>query len=152
MSNWLSKDLTLDLLAIGIHSLNKIHQRIAQGPEEGQSEKPPAAEALPAAEPELKPAEPELKPAAEDPAPQKPQPEPEEPPAAADEEPDPAVRAEAQTALRTITQTEGNDGITWITGTLFPHFGVASLTDVPDGKLEELITMAKAHTDERSAA
>lgn len=145
MSNWLSKDLTLDLLAIGIHSLNKIHQRIAQGPEEGQSEKPPAAEALPAAEPELKPA-------AEEPAPQEPQPEPEETPAAADEAPDPAVRAEAQTALRTITQTEGNDGITWITSTLFPHFGVTSLTDIPDGKLEELITMAKAHTDERSAA
>lgn len=144
MSSWLSKDLTLDIIAIGIHSLNKIHQRIAQGPEEGQSEKPPAAEALPAAEPELKPAE--------ETAPQKPQAEPEETPAAADEEPDPAVRAEAQTALRTITQTEGNDGITWITGTLFPHFGVDSLTAVPDNKLEELITMAKAHTDERSAA
>lgn len=145
MSDWLSKDLTLDPLAIGIHSLNKIHQRIAQGPEEGQSEKPLAAEALPAVEPELKPA-------AEEPAPQEPQPEPEETPAAAAEGPDPAVRAEAQTALRTITQTEGNDGITWITGTLFAHFGVTSLTDVPDSKLEELITMAKAHTDERSAA
>lgn len=142
MSSWLSKDLTLDLLAIGIHSLNKIHQRIAQGPGEGQSETPPAAEALPAAEPELKPA-------AEEPAPQ--EPEPEKTPAAADEGPDPAVRAEAQTVLRTITQTEGNGGITWITGTLFPHFGVTSLTDVPDGKLEELITMAKSHTKETAA-
>lgn len=149
MSNWLSKDLTLDILAIGIHSLNKIHQRIAQEPGEWPSEKPPAAEALPAAEPELKPA-------AEETATQEPQPEPEpEPTTAAPEEgpgSDPAVRAEAQTALRTITQTEGNDGIAWITGTLFPHFGVTSLTDVPDNKLQELITMAKTHTDERSAA
>ncbi|MDK8794209.1 hypothetical protein QP968_00585 [Corynebacterium sp. MSK041] len=135
MSNWMSKDLTLDLLAIGIHSLNKIHQRISQEPGEWPSETPPATEVLPSAEPELKPA---LAPGSEEPA--------------AQEDDGQALRAEAQTLLRTINQTHGKDGITWITGTLFPHFGVTSLTEVPADKLPELITMAKTYTDERSAA
>ena len=141
MSDWLSKDLTLDLLAIGIHSLNKIHQRIAQEPGEWPSEKPPAAETLPAAEPELKPA-------TEEPAPQEPQPEPEQEPetSAVDIQ---ALKTEAQTLLRTISQTEGTD---WITGGLFPHFGVNKFTDVPDDKLQELIDMATTHTEEASAA
>ncbi len=130
MSNWMSKDLTLDLLAIGIHSLNKIHQRISQEPGEWPSETPPAAE-------------PELKPAPEPPAPGS-----EEP--AAQEDDGQALRAEAQTTLRTITQTEGNEGIAWITGTLFPHFGVDSLTEVPADKLPELITMTKNHSKEAS--
>lgn len=138
MSDWLSKDLTLDLLAIGIHSLNKIHQRIAQEPGEWPSEKPPAAEALPAAEPELKPAA--------DPEPATPTPEPAQETPAADVQ---ALKTEAQTLLRTISQTEGTD---WITGGLFPHFGVNKLTDVPDDKLQELIDMATTHTEEATAA
>ena len=137
MSNWMSKDLTLDLLAIGIHSLNKIHQRISQEPGEWPSETPPATEVLPSAEPE-----PELKPA---PAPASGSEEP-----AAQEDDGQALRAEAQTLLRTINQTHGKDGITWITGTLFPHFGVTSLTEVPADKLPELITMAKNHSKEAS--
>lgn len=138
MSDWLSKDLTLDLLAIGIHSLNKIHQRIAQEPGEWPSEKPPAAETLPAAEPELKPAA--------DPEPDTPTPEPAQETPAADVQ---ALKTEAQTLLRTISQTEGID---WITGGLFPHFGVHKLTDVPDDKLQELIDMATTHTEEATAA
>lgn len=138
MSDWLSKDLTLDLLAIGIHSLNKIHQRIAQEPGEWPSEKPPAAETLPPAEPELKPAA--------DPEPATPTPEPEQETPAADVQ---ALKTEAQTLLRTISQTEGID---WITGGLFPHFGVNKLTDVPDNKLQELIDMATTHTEEATAA
>lgn len=143
MSKWMSKDLTLDLIAIAIHSLNKIHQRILEEPGEWPQEKPPAPVDLPAAEPELKPAADQQ---ADTAAPtQAPAPEPEPTAPEVDIQ---ALKAEAQTHLRTISQAEGND---WITGTLFPHFDVTKFTDVPDDRLQELIDMAEAHTKETAA-
>lgn len=145
MSQWLSKDLTLDLLAIAIHSLNKIHQRISEEPGEWPQETPPAADVLPSTEPALQPAA-DPQPDALAPTPE-PAPEPEAP---ADTSADvQALKAEAQTLLRTISQTEGTD---WITGTLFPHFGVTMFTDIPDGRIQELIDMATAHTKEGANA
>ena len=97
---WISKDLTLDLLAIGIHARQKTFDRIK-----------------------------------EEPAAPEPKPEPQE-----EETPD--LLPEAQNTLRAISMDEGPG---WITGTLFPHFNVQSLTDVPADKLPELITMAQKH-------
>lgn len=135
--SWISKDLTLDLIAIGIHSLNKIYERIkaepdtagewpqteAATPEVTQAPDPaPATQHEPQANPEPEPA---------------PEPEPQ-----VDVE---ALHTQAQTILRTIAQTRGTD---WITGTLFPHFGITSLTELPAEKLPELVDMADKHLQE----
>ena len=71
---------------------------------------------------------------ADAPAPE-PKPEPQE-------EQTPDLLPEAQNTLRAISMDEGPG---WITGTLFPHFNVQSLTDVPADKLPELIAMAQKH-------
>lgn len=130
--SWISKSLTLDLLAIAIDGLNKTFERISAEPEAvSQSPWPADAPADPAPV-EAPPAVPEPTPAPAPPA--APQPEPEQ-------EPAPDLLPEAQIILRTIAQTQGTD---WITGTLFPHFGTNSLNTVPAERLPELIAMAKA--------
>lgn len=125
---WISKDLTLDLLAIGIDAMQRTFDRIKEEPdtqspwpkEQTPSTAPQAVQETPA---------PKTEPAAA-PAP-KPQ-----------EEATPDLLPEAQNLLRSISM---NEGPTWITGELFPHFHVQSLTDVPANKLPELITMAQQH-------
>lgn len=127
---WISKDLTLDLLAIGIDAMQKTFDRIKEEPdtqspwpqETAQSAAPQAVQESPAA-PKQEPAT-------------APAPKPQE------EETTPDLLPEAQNLLRSISM---NEGPTWITGELFPHFHVQSLTDVPADKLPELITMAQQY-------
>lgn len=129
---WISKNLTLDLLAIGIHAMQKTFDRIKQEPD---TRSPWPREETTAAEPH---------PVEEAPAPK------EEPAGTAAPEPKPEPQEaetpdllpEAQNTLRAISMDEGPG---WITGTLFPHFNVQSLTDVPADKLPELIAMAQKH-------
>lgn len=127
---WISKGLTLDLLAIGIDAMQKTFDRIKEEPD---TQSPWPKEQTPSAAPQAvqeTPA-PKTEPAAA-PAP-KPQ-----------EEAAPDLLPEAQKLLRSISMDEGP---AWITGTLFPHFNVQSLTDVPADKLPELITMAQQHKE-----
>ena len=129
---WISKNLTLDLLAIGIHAMQKTFDRIKEEPD-AQSPWPhqeaPAAAPHPVEEAPASKEEPAAAPAPES------KPEKQE-----GETPD--LLPEAQNTLRAISMDEGPS---WITGTLFPHFNVQSLTDVPADKLPELITMAQKH-------
>ena len=140
--SWISKNLTLDLIAIAISGMQSAFDRIKSEPEPG-AEWPAAEVPAPA-------------PAAVEPAPQSapaPQPEPTpaaqdhqaapEPQQAAAEAPAPQVNRidEAKAHLRDISL---NGGMDWITGTLFPAFGVTSLTDVPTDRLPELIDKAVA--------
>lgn len=138
--SWISKNLTLDLLAIAIDGLTKSFDRIKSEPE---SDWPPAevpAQAPAAVDPAPAPVEqpqPEPTPApAPQPAAQEPAPEPAAAPAAEVNRID-----EAKAHLRDISL---NGGMDWITGTLFPTFGVTSLTDVPADRLPELIDKAVA--------
>lgn len=135
--SWISKSLTLDLLAIAIDGLNKTFERISAEPEAvSQSPWPTDTPAAPAPV--------EAPPAVPDPVPA---PAPPAPPAAPEPAPTPAPETapdllpEAQNVLRTIAQTQGTD---WITGTLFPYFGTNSLNTVPAERLPELIEMANA--------
>ncbi|QRV71371.1 RecT-like ssDNA binding protein [Corynebacterium phage CL31] len=136
--SWISKSLTLDLLAITIDGLNKVFDRISAEPDAapGVSPWPTDAPAAPAPVEAPPAAAPQPTPAPSTPA--APQPEPDLDPAP---EPAPDLLPEAQTALRTIAQTQGTD---WIRETLFPHFGTTTLNDIPAEKLPELIAMAKA--------
>ena len=143
--SWISKNLTLDLLAIAIDGLTKSFDRIKSEPE---SDWPPAevpAAAQPAVEstPAPQPAQPQ----AQEPAPQpEPTPAPEPaaaPPATVDRLP------EAQAHLRDISLAGGMD---WITGQLFPAFGTESLTDISDERLPELIEKAAAYKLEKGLA
>lgn len=131
--SWISKNLTLDLIAIAIGGMQSAFDRIKSEPESDW----PAAE-----QPEV----PAQSPAAVEPAPQSapaPQPESPAPQQAAAEAPAPQVNRidEAKAHLRDISL---NGGMDWITGTLFPAFGVTSLTDVPADRLPELIDKAVA--------
>lgn len=130
--SWISKSLTLDLLAIAIDGMNKAFERISAEPEAASQSPWPADVPAAPAPVEAPPAVPEPAPAPAPPA--APQPEPEQ-------EPAPDLLPEAQIILRTIAQTQGTD---WITGTLFPHFGTNSLNTVPAERLPELIEMANA--------
>lgn len=126
---WISKGLTLDLLAIGIDAMQKTFDRIKEEP---GTQSPWPQETAPSTAPQAvqeSPAAPKQEPATA-PAP-KPQ-----------EESTPDLLPEAQNLLRSISM---NEGPAWITGELFPHFHVQSLADVPANKLPELITMAQAH-------
>lgn len=130
---WISKNLTLDLLAIGIDAMQKTFDRIKEEPDT-QSPWPKETPATASQAVQESPAAPKTEPAAA-PAPA-PAPKPQE------EETTPDLLPEAQNLLRSISM---NEGPTWITSTLFPHFHVQSLTDVPANKLPELITMAQQH-------
>lgn len=127
---WISKNLTLDLLAIGIDAMQRTFDRIKEEPD---TQSPWPKETAPSTAPQ---------PVEETPAPKT---EPAAAPAPApkpQEEATPDLLPEAQNLLRSISM---NEGPTWITGELFPHFHVQSLTDVPANRLPELITMAQAH-------
>lgn len=130
---WMNKGLTLDLLAIGIDTLQRTYDRIKQEPDSVSPwPQVESTQAAPGAVEETQtPA----------PAPQ-PQPEPEAPQEPEDQATD--LLPEAQTILRHISLAEGP---AWITGELFPHFGVKTLTDVPKDKLPELIAMATKHKE-----
>lgn len=151
--SWISKNLTLDLIAIAIGGMQSAFDRIKSEPE---SDWPPVEPAAPA-------------PAAVDPAPDTPKasvqaaaaesaaqsvqaaqdhqaaPEPQQ---AAAEAPAPQVSRidEAKAHLRDISL---NGGMDWITGTLFPHFGVNNLNDVIDENLPVLIDKAVAYKLEK---
>lgn len=129
---WISKNLTLDLLAIGIHAMQKTFDRIKEEPDAQapwpQQEAPTAAP-HPVEEATVSKEEPAATAAPE-------------PKAETQEEETPNLLPKAQNTLRAISMDEGPG---WITGTLFPHFNVQSLTDVPADKLPELITMAEKH-------
>ncbi|KXB52752.1 hypothetical protein [Corynebacterium sp. DNF00584] len=136
MTTWLTKELTLDLLAITIHGLTKAMERIEAEP---AGECPPAEthaqEQTPVQEQAPMEVQPEPTPAPE-PAPV---PAPQPGPDVAE------LRATAQQLLRGIAN---NGGGQWIAGTLFPHFGIDHLDKLPADKWEELITMAQQHTEE----
>lgn len=128
---WMNKDLTLDLLAIGIDTLQRTYDRIKQEPDnvspwpqvESTQDTPGTVEENQALQPQ-------------------PQQQPEAPQESEDQHTD--RLPEAQTILRHISLAEGP---AWITGELFPHFGVKTLTDVPKDKLPELIDMATKHKE-----
>ena len=135
--SWISKNLTLDLIAIAIGGMQSAFDRIKSEPEPGAEW--PATE-VPAQAPAAVEPAPQPEPA---PAAQEPEPEASAPQQAAAEAPAPQVNRidEAKAHLRDISLTGGMD---WITGTLFPAFGVTSLTDVPTDRLPELIDKAVA--------
>lgn len=142
--SWISKNLTLDLIAIAIGGMQSAFDRIKSEPESDwpAAEHPEVPAQAPAAvepAPQSAPA-PQPEPA---PAAQEPEPEASAPQQAAAEAPAPQVNRidEAKAHLRDISLTGGMD---WITGTLFPAFGVTSLTDVPTDRLPELIDKAVA--------
>lgn len=139
--SWISKNLTLDLIAIAISGMQSAFDRIKSEPESDW----PAAE-VPAPAPDTPEAS--VQAAAAESAAQSVQaaqdhqaaPEPQQ---AAAEAPAPQVNRidEAKAHLRDISL---NGGMDWITGTLFPAFEVTSLTDVPTDRLPELIDKAVA--------
>ena len=129
---WITKNLTLDLLAIGIHAMQKTFDRIKEEPDT-QSPWPQQAENTAAPHPVEETPTPKNEPASTP----SPEPKPE-----TQEEKAPDLLPKAQNILRAISMDEGPK---WITGTLFPHFNVQSLTDVDEDKLPELITMAQQH-------
>ena len=135
MTTWITKELTLDLLAITIDWLNKTFDRINNDTAVDPATAHPAD--LPAAKTPITEATPE--PVEDTPEPTQPDPEPEH---------SPQLLAEAQDHLRRLAQTEGID---WIRDTLFPHFQVESLTDVPAERLPELIGMVQAKTEQAAA-
>lgn len=139
--SWISKNLTLDLIAIAIGGMQSAFDRIKSEPESDW----PAAE-VPAQTPAAVEPAPQSAPAPQPeptPAAQEPQPEASAQQQAAAEAPAPQVNRidEAKAHLRDISL---NGGMDWITGTLFPAFGVTSLTDVPADRLPELIDKAVA--------
>ena len=139
--SWISKNLTLDLIAIAIGGMQSAFDRIKSEPELDwpAAEVPAPAPAAVEPAPQSAPApQPEPTPAA-----QEPEPEASAPQQAAAEAPAPQVNRidEAKAHLRDISL---NGGMDWITGTLFPAFGVTSLTDVPTDRLPELIDKAVA--------
>ncbi|WP_411701924.1 hypothetical protein ACLI1R_000663 [Corynebacterium sp. LaCa97] len=125
---WITKNLTLDLLAISIHAMQKTFDRIKEEPD-AQSPWPQQTENTEAPHP------------VEETSTSKNEPAPEAKPEA-QEEKSPDLLPKAQNILRAISMDEGPR---WITSTLFPHFNVQSLTDVDEDKLPELITMAQQH-------
>ena len=149
--SWISKNLALDLIAIAIGGMQSAFDRIKSEPESDwpAAEQPEVPAQAPAAvDPAPAPVEqPQPEPA---PAAQEPEPEASAPQTAAQEPaPEPAAAPaaevnridEAKAHLRDISL---NGGMDWITGTLFPAFGVTSLTDVPADRLPELIDKAVA--------
>lgn len=138
--SWISKNLALDLIAIAIGGMQSAFDRIKSEPESDWPAAEVPAQAPAAVDPAPAPVEqpqPEPTPApAPQPAAQEPAPEPAAAPAAEVNRID-----EAKAHLRDISL---NGGMDWITGTLFPAFGVTSLTDVPTECLPELIDKAVA--------
>lgn len=160
--SWISKSLTLDILAITIDGLNKVFKRIEAEPETAHetavdpSPWPndlPSGHAAPvniemSAEPTVpapvvqqavQEAQQALNEAQAAPAAPAPQAQPAAPAAPTED-----LRPQAQDALRRIAQAEGTD---WIRETLFPHFGTTTLNDIPAEKLQEVIAMANTRLE-----
>lgn len=146
--SWISKNLTLDLLAIAIGGMQSAFDRIKSEPE-------PGTEWTPAEIPEAQLQA--VEPASVEPAPVEqpaPQPEPAPQPAAQESAPEPAAAPpatvdrlpEAQAHLRDISLAGGME---WITGELFPSFGVQNLNYVPADRLPDLINTAVAYKLEK---
>lgn len=126
---WMTKNLTLDLLAIGQDFLRRCAEAINNQPQQETSDNRHPADTVPET-PQPEPA---------------PEPQPEPAPEPQLQEANPThedLHSEAQTLLRTIVQAEGAD---WVTGTLFPKYGVQSLNDVPANRLSDLVADAKTH-------
>lgn len=154
--SWISKSLTLDILAITIDGLNKVFDRIKAEPETFHdlvsdpspwpTEQPAPAMQQPT--PATAPVNIELPADSTVPAPvvqqavqaaeqtlaQKHASVAQQPAAPTED-----LRPQAQDALRRIAQAEGTD---WIRETLFPHFGTTTLNDIPAEKLQEVIAMS----------
>lgn len=126
--SWMTKDLALDLLAILSDAAQSAYERVKAAP--GEGEWPQTQQAV--------------APKSETPAP--PQPEAPAPAAPAPDE----LLNQAKTACQRIVAQDGSPA--WITGTLFPEFGVQSLTDVPGDKLPSLLEKANAHLEEGGGA
>lgn len=134
--SWITKNLTLDLLAITIDGLNKAFTRINDEPEGGnwppiEPTTPKTAE-IPTSDIGVGGPVPKTQPATTPETEPKATPEP-----GLDPE---ALLNEAKNTLRSIAMTDG--GTTWITDTLFPQYHVTTLTDVPTDKLPGLIDQA----------
>lgn len=146
--SWISKNLTLDLIAIAIGGMQSAFDRIKSEPEPGTEW--PAAE-VPAPAPAAVEPAPQSAPAQQpEPAPAAQEPEPETPASqqttAEAEASAPQVNRidEAKAHLRDITYALNQEGIDWVTGVLFPQFGVTNLTDIPADQLPALIDKAVA--------
>lgn len=127
---WISKDLTLDLLAIGIDAMQRTFDRIKQEPNE-LNWPPTTGEPAPAAAPPTVAEEPTTPDTA------KGTPQHAEESAAGDGQ---NLLVEAKTLLQPISRNGGRE---WITSDLLPRFGVDKLSDVPTDKLPELIDIVK---------
>lgn len=131
---WMNKDLTLDLLAIGIDTLQRTYDRIKQEPDSvppwPQVESPQAAPGAVEQQAAAPQSQPETSETSET--------------STETDSQDNTLLHEAQTVLRHISLEQGP---AWITGELFPHFGVKTLTDVQKDKLPELIAMATKHKE-----
>lgn len=133
--SWMTKDLALDLLAILANAAQSAYERIKAAPGEGEWPQPEPQKAV--------------APQSETPAPQPEAQTPEQPPVPAGPTPEELLN-QAKTACQKIVAQDGNPA--WITGTLFPEFGVQSLTDVPGDKLPTLLEKANAHLGEGGGA
>lgn len=133
--SWMTKDLALDLLAILTGAAQSAYERVKEAP--GEGEWPQTQQQKVAAAPQQP--ETPAPPQPETPAPPQP-----EAPAPAAPAPDDLL-TQAKTACQRIVAQDGSPA--WITGTLFPEFGVQSLTDVPAEKLPALLEKANAHLE-----
>ncbi|AIJ33448.1 Uncharacterised protein [Corynebacterium imitans] len=129
--SWMTKDLALDLLSILTGAAQSAYDRVKAAPGEGEWPQPEAqpqkeVAAAPQQQPET---------------PAQPQPEATAPAAPAADD----LINQAKTACQRIVAQDGSPA--WITGTLFPEFGVQSLTDVPADKLPSLLEKANAHLE-----
>lgn len=141
-TNWLTKELTLDLLSITIGALVNIHDAI-EAKTTPQTTKPEIGEGGPVQEPEAE--------KAEAPAPAD-APAPAATPAPADnpQEAEPAVTLpQIQTALRTIAQAEGVD---WIQNNLFTTLGITNITTLDTDQYAKAWELITSHHDLKEAA
>ena len=138
-TNWLTKELTLDLLSITISALVNIHDAIEATTKQPETPKPEIGEGGPGQEPEAA--------TAEDPTPA-----PAATPAPADnpQEAEPAVTLpQIQTTLRTIAQAEGVD---WIQNELFASFHITNITELPAGHYPLAWELITTHQEEMKEA
>ena len=134
--SWMTKDLALDLLSILTGAAQSAYERVKAAPGEGEW---PKQEAQP--QEEVAAAPQQAAPAAQSQPQAAPQTEAAAPAAPAPDE----LLNQAKTACQRIVAQDGSPA--WITGTLFPEFGVQSLTDVPAEKLSAFLEKANAHLE-----
>ncbi|CAB0575991.1 hypothetical protein CIP107532_01980 [Corynebacterium diphtheriae] len=118
---WMTKNLTLDLLAITINYGQQIFDRIRQEPEDPWKhdtpwDQHPTITQTPPTNPTPQPTQEETE----------------------------KLHTQAQKLLRDISLAGDME---WITGTLFPQLGVTSLNDVPPTDLPHLIKTAQQHQE-----